>query len=178
MIPDKSDGGRTGKRLYQLLMDCVRSFHVFLAAYVDTHIKHADMPDEYEWVTRHTWQSWRERYKTRQDEFDPAIQRIAEQLNPSPRRTYDLNRKAAKTYRSRQRAHSDDDEEDDDDGVDIEELRAPRRRRNSTDDERPARRRSRRTENEDVPEEPPSPSQNKGKQRARERSVPGFDSEL
>ena len=30
----------------------------------------------YPWAARHTWQSWRERYRKRQDFFDPIIERI------------------------------------------------------------------------------------------------------
>lgn len=143
------------------------------------------MPDEYEWVNRHTWQSWRERYKRHQEEFDPIIERMAEQLNPSPRRTYDLNRKAGKSYRQPVYYIDSQDEEEEEDNLlatrgeadaeNSEEHRAPRRR-SHTNDERPAQRR--RTQNDEDPEEMPTPSRNKGKQRAREQSVSLFDSEL
>jgi hypothetical protein len=33
------------------------------------------------WVKRHSWQSWRERYRKRQDIFDPRIERYVE-LDP------------------------------------------------------------------------------------------------
>jgi hypothetical protein len=38
---------------------------------------------EYAWVTRHTWQSWRERYKKNSQRLDAMIQAIVEQKKPS-----------------------------------------------------------------------------------------------
>jgi hypothetical protein len=38
---------------------------------------------EYSWVTRHTWQSWRERYKKNSQRLDTLIQAIVEQKKPS-----------------------------------------------------------------------------------------------
>ncbi|KAJ7601379.1 hypothetical protein DFH06DRAFT_1026243, partial [Mycena polygramma] len=53
-IPMKEQGGRTGIKLYQQLE--ARSGQ-----------------SGYEWVTRHTWQSWRERYKKNASRLDPLI---------------------------------------------------------------------------------------------------------
>ena len=38
---------------------------------------------EYAWVTRHTWQSWRERYKKNSQRLDTLIQAIVEQKKPT-----------------------------------------------------------------------------------------------
>jgi hypothetical protein len=38
---------------------------------------------EYAWVTRHTWQSWRERYKKNSQRLDALIQAIVEQKKPT-----------------------------------------------------------------------------------------------
>jgi hypothetical protein len=38
---------------------------------------------EYAWVTRHTWQSWRERYKKNSQRLDTMIQAIVEQKKPT-----------------------------------------------------------------------------------------------
>ncbi|KAF8610335.1 hypothetical protein BDV93DRAFT_540154 [Ceratobasidium sp. AG-I] len=51
-IPDKSEGGRTGNNLYKDL---------------------CDRTDVYPWAAGHTWQSWRNRYRKKQDYFDPII---------------------------------------------------------------------------------------------------------
>ncbi|KAJ6624522.1 hypothetical protein B0H10DRAFT_2006309 [Mycena sp. CBHHK59/15] len=60
LIPVKDDGGRTGQSIYKGLV-------------ANAQI----LPEEYDWVNRHTWQSWRERYKTRQRIFDPIIADMA-----------------------------------------------------------------------------------------------------
>jgi hypothetical protein len=39
---------------------------------------------EYAWVSRHTWQSWRERYKKNAGRLDNIIARIVEQKRPAP----------------------------------------------------------------------------------------------
>ncbi|CAK5280146.1 unnamed protein product [Mycena citricolor] len=63
-IPFKEIGGRTGNRLYQQL--CEMSHE----------------PD-YMWVTRHTWQSWRERYKKNSARLDTLIAAIVAQTKPT-----------------------------------------------------------------------------------------------
>ncbi|KAJ2928931.1 hypothetical protein H1R20_g8295, partial [Candolleomyces eurysporus] len=63
-IPYKETGGRTGNRLYQQLCD------------------QAGDP-EYAWVNRHTWQSWRERYKKNATRLDSMIAAIVEQKRPA-----------------------------------------------------------------------------------------------
>ncbi|KAI0094708.1 hypothetical protein BDY19DRAFT_1062111 [Irpex rosettiformis] len=63
-IPFKETGGRTGNRLYQQLVEMAN---------------HSD----YSWVTRHTWQSWRERYKKNAARLDPKIVGIVERNKPA-----------------------------------------------------------------------------------------------
>ncbi|KAI0048351.1 hypothetical protein FA95DRAFT_1539877 [Auriscalpium vulgare] len=63
-IPYKETGGRTGNRLYQQLCEMSND-------------------PEYAWVSRHTWQSWRERYKKNSQRLDSLIQAIVEQKKPS-----------------------------------------------------------------------------------------------
>ncbi|THH20002.1 hypothetical protein EW146_g1267 [Bondarzewia mesenterica] len=62
-IPYKETGGRTGNRLYQQLCEQVNE-------------------PEFAWVSRHTWQSWRERYKKNAQRLDVMIQAIVEQKKP------------------------------------------------------------------------------------------------
>ncbi|KAG0709028.1 hypothetical protein DFH29DRAFT_890225 [Suillus ampliporus] len=64
-IPYKQTGGRTGNRLYQQLCEMI-----------------AD--PEYAWVSRHTWQSWRERYKKNAVRLDTIIAQIVDQKKPVP----------------------------------------------------------------------------------------------
>ncbi|KAI0793402.1 hypothetical protein C8Q75DRAFT_848771 [Abortiporus biennis] len=63
-IPYKETGGRTGNRLYQQLCEMVGD-------------------PEYAWVIRHTWQSWRERYKKNATRLDIRIGQIVEQKKPA-----------------------------------------------------------------------------------------------
>ncbi|KAF8078461.1 hypothetical protein FPV67DRAFT_55994 [Lyophyllum atratum] len=64
-IPYKETGGRTGNRLYQQLCDL-----------------NAD--PEYAWVSRHTWQSWRERYKKNAVRLDAMIASVVDRKKPVP----------------------------------------------------------------------------------------------
>ncbi|RPD63051.1 hypothetical protein L226DRAFT_549322 [Lentinus tigrinus ALCF2SS1-7] len=63
-IPYKETGGRTGNRLYQQLCEMAHD-------------------PEYSWVTRHTWQSWRERYKKNATRLDAKIAQIVDQKKPA-----------------------------------------------------------------------------------------------
>ncbi|KZT30355.1 hypothetical protein NEOLEDRAFT_1173797 [Neolentinus lepideus HHB14362 ss-1] len=63
-IPYKETGGRTGNRLYQQLVELAND-------------------PEYAWVQRHTWQSWRERYKKNADRLDVMIAAIVAETKPA-----------------------------------------------------------------------------------------------
>jgi hypothetical protein len=61
---------------------------------------------EYAWVSRHTWQSWRERYKKNAERLDKTIAVIVEQKRPQPgeKGQYGYVRQAEETQkRSRKR---------------------------------------------------------------------------
>ncbi|KAF5377542.1 hypothetical protein D9615_005266 [Tricholomella constricta] len=64
-IPYKETGGRTGNRLYQQLCELSND-------------------PEYAWVSRHTWQSWRERYKKNAARLDAMIASIVDRKKPVP----------------------------------------------------------------------------------------------
>ncbi|KAJ3750197.1 hypothetical protein DFH05DRAFT_1385556, partial [Lentinula detonsa] len=64
-IPFKSTGGRTGNKLYQQLCEMQRNH------------------PEYAWVTRHTWQSWRERYKKNAVRLDKIVDNIVSTTKPN-----------------------------------------------------------------------------------------------
>ena len=79
-IPYKEIGGRTGNRLYQQLCDLVSPiFHFFCSSSL---ILFQSAESEYAWVSRHTWQSWRERYKKNAERLDKVIARIVEEKMP------------------------------------------------------------------------------------------------
>ncbi|KAH7890127.1 hypothetical protein F5I97DRAFT_1850356 [Phlebopus sp. FC_14] len=61
IFPDPSTGGRLGNVHYKNLMD--------LSCYPDFH-----------WARRHTWHSWRERYKMQRTRLDPMIEKYVQQL--------------------------------------------------------------------------------------------------
>lgn len=70
---------RTGNRLYQQLCElvCYLSFHV-------RWLKNFQNNDpEYAWVARHTWQSWRERYKKNSARLDGDIEQIVQRNRPA-----------------------------------------------------------------------------------------------
>uniref|UniRef100_D8PV44 BRCT domain-containing protein n=1 Tax=Schizophyllum commune (strain H4-8 / FGSC 9210) TaxID=578458 RepID=D8PV44_SCHCM len=77
-LPDKSAGGRTGLEPYKRLV-----------ALYDK-----DDPDTwgFEWVRRHTYQSWHERYRKNQARLDPLIDAIAAREDPPDTVTYERNR--------------------------------------------------------------------------------------
>lgn len=74
---------------------------------------------DYAWVTRHSWQSWRERYKMNFGRMDPIISEIVQSKNISPgkkgqhgyvRRPEEFPKVAATVRRKRRRAEQDDGE--------------------------------------------------------------------
>ncbi|KAG0701586.1 hypothetical protein DFH29DRAFT_875809 [Suillus ampliporus] len=67
VIPNAADGGRTGNLMYKTLTE-------------ELNTPSQAFEPEYTWAKRHTWQSWRERYKTKIRRFDPMIARYAAQL--------------------------------------------------------------------------------------------------
>ena len=77
-IPYKEIGGRTGNRLYQQLCDLVSP----LFPSPSSLICFQSAESEYAWVSRHTWQSWRERYKKNAERLDKVIAGIVEEKMP------------------------------------------------------------------------------------------------
>jgi hypothetical protein len=98
-IPYKETGGRTGNRLYQQLCEL-------------------STDPEYAWASRHTWQSWRERYKKNSARLDGLIAAVVDQKKPLPgeKGQYGYVRqpetKPRKTRRKRDDSHGKDDYEE------------------------------------------------------------------
>ncbi|EIM92554.1 uncharacterized protein STEHIDRAFT_47261, partial [Stereum hirsutum FP-91666 SS1] len=97
-IPYKETGGRTGNRLYQQLVEMVTE-------------------PEFAWVTRHTWQSWRERYKKNSTRLDTVIQAIVEQKKtmPGEKGQYGYVRKPEEKKRNKRRKTSGAEPTEEDD---------------------------------------------------------------
>ncbi|KAG2348277.1 hypothetical protein BDR05DRAFT_956848 [Suillus weaverae] len=94
VYPNSSDGGRTGNSLYKELTGEL-----------------ADEPEYREWAKRHTWQSWRERYKTNRLRLDPMIAGYAAQLkNVTHGFGHDPR---SRRYRRGRRAQREEEEESD-----------------------------------------------------------------
>ncbi|KAI0823869.1 hypothetical protein BC628DRAFT_485268 [Trametes gibbosa] len=159
-MPYKGAGGRTGQKAYLELVEKAR--------YKDL---------DYQWVTRHTAQSWRERYKVHQERLDPLIEELVLQ-NPPPEdgngiRPFDrrVNRKGLFALAQVQEAEDGEIEFDREDEEDAEEQSFetnPRPRPNRIAQVRVAGQRARHT---DVgPRRSPSPVEGVSR---RARSMPG-----
>ncbi|KAK7463742.1 hypothetical protein VKT23_005678 [Stygiomarasmius scandens] len=86
-IPHKSTGGRTGNKLYQQLVQMSGD-------------------PAYSWVNRHTWQSWRERYKKNAERLDRHIDIIVNstKMNPGEEKgLYDVRQPEEKSKKSKKR---------------------------------------------------------------------------
>ncbi|KAJ7087740.1 hypothetical protein C8R44DRAFT_26254 [Mycena epipterygia] len=101
LIPDKSEGGRLGNNIYKSLMSNAEI-----------------LPDEYDWALRHTWQSWRERYKKNQNRFDSFIKESGVGHGVEPHQKYHLSRKAIN--RSARQKAEDDDSAEEEEGEEID----------------------------------------------------------
>ncbi|KAJ7709568.1 hypothetical protein B0H17DRAFT_1028340 [Mycena rosella] len=96
LIPDKSNGGRTGNNIYKRL------------------IRNAEIePEEYNWAFRHTWQSWRERYKKNQGRLDAYIDAWVVPLGVEPHQMYHLSRNAPRTSHREEEEEEEENEEED-----------------------------------------------------------------
>ncbi|KAL0953511.1 hypothetical protein HGRIS_004735 [Hohenbuehelia grisea] len=106
--PDPASGGRTGNGIYQDLVD---------------------LEPQFSWVSRHTWQSWRERYRKRKDFFDKWIARLV--VNPpNPRTRYCLDRQLSKRQRrAKPPVPSEESSDLDSSGKEEEEAEEPQLRR-------------------------------------------------
>ncbi|KAG1749514.1 hypothetical protein EDB19DRAFT_145735 [Suillus lakei] len=99
VYPNASDGGRAGNSLYMELTEEL-----------------ADEPEYKEWAKRHTWQSWRERYKTNRLRIDPMIARYAAQLkNVTHGFGHDPRSRRYKHGRRAQREEEEEEEEEESD---------------------------------------------------------------
>lgn len=65
--------------MYQQLCELVKFHHLFLGVGIN---KFQADDGEYAWVRRHTWQSWRERYKKNSDRLDNIIAGIVAETKP------------------------------------------------------------------------------------------------
>ncbi|KAJ7156994.1 hypothetical protein C8R43DRAFT_411549 [Mycena crocata] len=117
-IPINDEGGRQGNRIYMELMNSAES-----------GIRSESGEEEFAWVRRHTWQSWRERYKKCKNRFDPLIATLAAKLDVAPHQKYHLSRNAPHSGRAArdEEIYSAEEEEEEEHDGDV----ANRKRRSS-----------------------------------------------
>ncbi|KAJ6597223.1 hypothetical protein DFH09DRAFT_114514 [Mycena vulgaris] len=95
LIPNKADGGRTGNNIYKMLM------------------RNAELDEaEYGWALRHTWESWRERYKKNQPQFDENIKKYVVSRGVAQHQKYHLSRNAPRGKRTADDMDSTEEEEE------------------------------------------------------------------
>ena len=56
-------------------------------------LQYLEDPEEYGWVTRHTWQSWRNRYNKNVSRFNAMIDAYVKMERPERKQAYCLQRK-------------------------------------------------------------------------------------
>ncbi|TFK76205.1 hypothetical protein BDN72DRAFT_953988 [Pluteus cervinus] len=117
-IPYKEQGGRQGDNIYKDLCDL-------------TKIINAEERESCQWVKRHTWQSWQNRYKKNQKRFDQMIEDLVGMNPPDEARTYYRDRRlgVGSNRRGSKKQYYEEEEE--------EEQQPKRKRRKVTtpDDE-------------------------------------------
>ncbi|KAI6110269.1 hypothetical protein EDD16DRAFT_1898001 [Pisolithus croceorrhizus] len=94
IFPDEEAGGRLGNFHYKVLVQLGAQF------------------PEYIWAARHTWHSWRERYKKNRDYFDPIIAKIAETLQDGHGHGHEHRSRKYKGIRSKSLDLEDEEEEE------------------------------------------------------------------
>ncbi|OCB89649.1 hypothetical protein A7U60_g3126 [Sanghuangporus baumii] len=126
MIPYREAGGRTGNRVYEQLCNPL-------------------FKEDYPWAANHPWQSWRNRYRSKQDLFDAWIDDVISLHPPHPdgKGEYPHDRRLVGLTRRRHRPIRTGREEEESDGENSHESDAaeaatpvPRRTRVRTANER------------------------------------------
>jgi hypothetical protein len=89
VIPKKEHGGRYGRYIYMRLEEIV----CFLPLLRHRHIiyelsKGDESPEEFPWVARHPWESWKGRYKNHATRLDTLIKHYVRHEPPSERLMY------------------------------------------------------------------------------------------
>ena len=84
-----------------------------------TH-EQAEFP-EFEWAARHTWHSWRERYKNNSVVFDENIAHIAAELKPYRNERGDDNRSRQHKALRNRRIEEEEEEEEEEEAEEEEE---------------------------------------------------------
>ncbi|KAI0045785.1 hypothetical protein FA95DRAFT_90430 [Auriscalpium vulgare] len=139
-IPNKEDGGRTGSVIYYELM------------------RHAAEHNVRAWALEHTADSWRERYRKHQEEFDPMIDAYAKG-HPPPANGKGQYLEIRKNRHNRRRRNVGGGENLEEDGEDEEENGAKAELRREEEEEE---------EEEEVP--PADPPQHESPARSQARA--------
>ncbi|KAF8912026.1 hypothetical protein CPB84DRAFT_1820728 [Gymnopilus junonius] len=108
LMPEKAAGGRQGINVYKQLLWMAK-----------------EIPDRYGWGARHTPESWKERYKKHQSEFDVRIDEIVKRDPPAMKQRWHEDRRASqakqKAMRNVVELDSDGEEVDPDEEDEEEE---------------------------------------------------------
>ena len=75
------EAGRQGNKIYQNLVENVRPYFFHLASLQQLILTQTD---KWPWAERHSWQSWRERYRNHKLWFDEQIEVYQRQKNINP----------------------------------------------------------------------------------------------
>ncbi len=132
-VPVPAQGGLQGKILYKELVKL-----------------HQVDPKEYEWVKRHSWQSWRDQYKHNQAYYHALIADFVSQSPNHDRHRYFRTREL---NRGVKRSHSDDEEDVEDNNSGHIPTRNWRGKRAAREEERRQESIARRQEDEEDSEE-------------------------
>lgn len=97
-------------------------------------LKAIERPEAFKWASRHTYQSWRDRYYKNQEYFNPIIERIAAREKPTKKQIWKEDRRRGNGKYGRmfrhEREKDDDDSEGEEEEVEIvedEDFEHPRR---------------------------------------------------
>ena len=137
--------------------------------------------DEYDWVKRHSWHSWRERYVRNQAVLDPIIDEFVAVYPPEDRVVDHRDRRFRRPAlrQKRLRESNDESEDDSEDGSDIDpeevsdepvQSRHPKRLRHIENSGRRTTSHGQRDRNTELKQN--KLSQDKGKGRATEITPP------
>lgn len=110
-IPDKNCGGRAGNGVYISLEELVYLLHLLVIDILFTSHPKGEKDRNFAWAKRHSWDSWRTRYKNNEARFDYLINHHAK-INPPPEHIqYHLRRGWSSKYQRFVETNVDPDEE-------------------------------------------------------------------
>ncbi|RXW18970.1 hypothetical protein EST38_g6880 [Candolleomyces aberdarensis] len=117
-LPERVSGGRLGNNPY-----------IALCALGETD-------KDYEWANRHTWQSWRNRYKQKPEKIDKLIASFVPTMNPKRMNRWGEDRRVNKVYVKEEQEDDEDEDRDNENEPEQEEGGVNAKRGNRSDSDR------------------------------------------